>query len=411
MAVLTNWAGNITFSTDVLHQPASLVELQALVAANEQVRVLGSGHSFNLIADTDQALVSIRGLPPVIELDTLNARVRVGGGVRYGELTGVLDRAGFALPNLGSLPHISVAGACATGTHGSGTSNQVLAAAVQGQTLVMADGEIVELGPATQDFAGSVIGLGSLGVVTDLTLGLVPAFEIRQYVYDGLSFGALTENFAAITETAYSFSIFTDWQSACQVWLKSRTERAAGDFFDAQPADGQRHPIPGEDGSTATEQFGVPGPWQARLPHFRLEFTPSNGEEIQSEYFVARADALAAIEAVHSMGDQLAPVLQVSEIRAIAADELWISPCYQQDRVALHFTWVRDQPAVEPVVRELEARLAPFSAVPHWGKYFHLTPACLAELHPRLADFAQLVRRYDPSGVFANDFIRTFVLG
>jgi len=410
---LFNWGGNIRYGTDVVERPGSIEELQQLVARSNRLRTLGTGHSFNRVADSDALLVSVAGLPTVLELDSAAATVRISAGLRFGELTGFLDRHGFALANLGSLPHISVAGACATGTHGSGNGNPALAALVRAQQRVGPDGSLVEQAAGEPDFDGSVLALGLLGPVTELTLALVPSYQVRQYVYDSLPFRALAEHFDEISAAAYSFSVFTSWRgdAADQLWLKSQQERAAGDCFGARPAAGPRHPLPDGDTSAATEQGGVPGPWQARLPHFRLEFTPSNGDEIQSEYFIERAHLPAAIGALRAMSDVLAPVLQVSEVRTIAADELWLSPFYRCDRVALHFTWVLDEPAVSPVVQELEARLADFDAVPHWGKYFHTSSARLAELHPRLADFAALVRRHDPAGKFSNAFTRECGLG
>ncbi|HEX2904135.1 MAG TPA: FAD-binding protein [Jatrophihabitans sp.] len=411
MATLTNWAKNVVFTAAELLEPTSMPQLQQLVASHDRLRVLGTGHSFNRIADSPISLLSVRSLPRVLELDSAAATVRVSAGTRYGELAPFLDQHGFALSNLGSLPHISVAGACATGTHGSGNANQVLAAAVRAQQLVRADGELVELTVADAGFAGSVVALGALGVVTELTLALVPAFQLRQYVYDDLSLATLADGFEQISAAAYSVSAFTRWRDGAQLWLKSEQGRADEPFFGARPATGTRHPLPDGDLSSATEQLGVPGPWQQRLPHFRLEFTPSSGAEIQSEYFVDRALAAPAFAAVQSMAEQLQPVLQISEIRTIAADELWLSPCYGRDRVALHFTWIRDEAALIPVLRELESRLAEFDAVPHWGKYFLTAPDRLAQLHPELGRFAALMAEHDPSGTFTNEFVRRTVLG
>ena len=408
---IRNWAGNITFTPAELHRPASITELQSLVCGSSQVKVLGTGHSFNRIADTDGPLVCLAGLPRVLELDSERGLVRLSAGITYGELAAFLDRHGFALPNLGSLPHISVAGACATGTHGSGDGNAILASAVRGQQLVTGDGELAELSAGQPDFAGSVVHLGALGAVTELTLAVTPAYQLHQYVYDELDFGELAEHFAEITGAAYSVSVFTRWQDTAQVWLKSRHVRPDGDFHGARPATGPRHPIAGSDPVAATEQLGVPGPWHQRLPHFRLEFTPSHGAEIQSEYFLDRNQAVPAIEAIRSLSARLAPVLLIGEIRTVAADRLWLSPCYQRDRVAFHFTWVPDADAVAAVVAELEARLAPLAAMPHWAKNFSTPPARLAELHPRLADFAELAHRLDPAGRFGNEFLRRNVTG
>ncbi|HET6209446.1 MAG TPA: FAD-binding protein [Jatrophihabitans sp.] len=414
MTRLTNWAGNVSYSTSTLQQPSSLDELRTLVAGNRQVRVLGTGHSFNQIADCAAGglLVSLGRLPRVVDLDQAAGTVTVGGGVRYGELAVALAANGPALANLGSLPHISVAGACATGTHGSGDGNRVLADAVEACTLLTADGSLVRLDRTEPDFAGTVIGLGSLGVVLDLTLRLVEGYQLHQYVYQDLPLSTLAEQFDAIVGAGYSVSLFTGWQQdrIDQVWVKSVTPRSAGEpFFGARPAQGPLHPVPGGDPAHTTQQLGVPGPWHQRLPHFRLEFTPSSGDEIQSEYFVGRQHAVAAIEAVHGLAGRLAPVLQVAEIRTVAADRLWLSPCYRTDRVALHFTWIDDLARVRPVVRELEARLADFDAVPHWAKLFELEPARLAALHPRLADFGALARRFDPAGKFGNAWTRRYL--
>ncbi len=408
---IRNWAGNITFTATEVHRPASIAELQSLVRGSSRVKVLGTGHSFNRIADTDGALISLAGLPRVLELDSERGLVRLSAGTSYGELAAFLDRHGLALPNLGSLPHISVAGACATGTHGSGDGNGILATAVRAQQLVTAEGELLELVAGSADFAGTVVHLGALGPVTELTLAVTPAYQLHQYVYEELDFAELTEHFAELTGAAYSVSVFTRWQDRCQVWLKSRHARPDGDFHGARPADGARHPIAGGDLAATTEQLGVPGPWHQRLPHFRLEFTPSHGAEIQSEYFLDRDQAVPAIEAIRSLSAKLAPVLLVGEIRTVAADRLWLSPCYRRDRVAFHFTWAPEADAVAAVVAELEARLAPLAAVPHWAKSFSTPPARLAGLHPRLADFAGLAHRLDPDGRFANEFLRRYVTG
>jgi xylitol oxidase len=245
-----------------------------------------------------------------------------------------------------------------------------------------------------------VVGLGALGAVTVLTLDVVPAFELRQYVYDGVPRASVEAHLPEILADGYSVSLFTDWTSADvnHAWLK-RAEPMAGEWFGGRPADGPRHPVPGMPAVNSTDQSGLPGPWHTRLPHFRPEFVPSSGAELQSEYHVASGDGLAAIDAVASMRERVAAVLQVCEIRAIAADELWLSPNYRRDSVALHFTWIADTDAVLPVVEEMERRLAPLRPRPHWGKIFAMDPA---GDYPRFGDFRDLVRRYDPAGTFRN---------
>ncbi|GAA2603771.1 alditol oxidase [Dactylosporangium fulvum] len=407
---LRNWAGNIEFAPARVHRPSSVEQVQEIVAAAEQVRVLGSGHSFNRIADTPADLVSVAGLPQEISIDAEEGTVSVAAGVRYGELAAHLHAAGYALHNLGSLPHISVAGAVATGTHGSGAGLGNLATAIAGLQLVTADGELVELRRDDPAFAGSVVSLGALGVVVRVTLDVSRAYQIRQAVFEDLPRGQLDAHWREISTSAYSVSLFTDWagDTVDQVWLKRLDdgEPAPGELFGAKPADGPRHPISGVSPDNCTEQGDVPGPWHTRLPHFKLEFTPSSGEELQSEFFVAADDAVAAFAAVERVRHLVTPVLQISEIRTVAADELWLSPHYRRGSVALHFTWVPDTEAVLPAVAALEAELADLAPRPHWGKVFHHAPG-----YERSADFAELAGRLDPGGKFRNAFVRRHLFG
>ena len=404
----TNWAGNITFSAEP-HAPESVPELQELVRSAEQVRVLGSGHSFNRIADTTGMLVSVASLPRVITVG--EGTVTVSAGLRYGEVTAALQAEGRALHNLGSLPHISVAGACSTGTHGSGDANGTLASAVSGITFLNADGELVTLTRDDPDFAGSVISLGALGVTVSLQLDTQPSFEISQVVYDGLPVERLGADFEEVFASAYSVSAFTDWVDPdVMIWRKLRAGTPyEPSWLGARIADGARHPIKSMPADFATQQGGVPGPWNERLPHFRLEFTPSNGEELQSEYFVPRAVAAQAFEELKALGGLMAPVIQISEVRTIAADDLWLSPSQGRDTVALHFTWIRDEEAVRPVVEAIEQVLLPLGARPHWGKVFTVDAATLRECYPKVPEFTALAAKYDPTGKFRNDYLKTYL--
>ena len=415
----TNWAGNVAFGASGFHRPSSVPELQHLVASGRQVRALGTGHSFNRLADTPGDLVSLAGLPRVIEVDTTNASVTVGAGLVYGELAAELNAAGRALRNLASLPHISVAGACATGTHGSGEHNGNLATAVSAATMVTADGDLVTVSRDgdSDRFPGVVVGLGALGIVTRMTLDTLPAFEVRQYVYDDLPLEQVTGHFDEISGSAYSVSLFTDWRGPRfrQAWLKRRTD--VMDSWAPEPrwmggrlADGPRNPVPGMDPAQCTEQLGVPGPWHERLPHFRPELAPGSGDELQSEYLLPRGSVVEGLQALRPIADLIATVLRICEIRTIAADELWLSPSYQRDSVAFHFTWIKDWAAVKPVLGQIEERLAPMHARPHWGKLFRTGPEAMPGLYPRLDDFRQLMRCYDPAGKFRNGLLdRYFV--
>lgn len=416
----TNWAGNYSYRAARLHHPTTVEQVQELVSHASKVRVLGSRHSFNGIADSPEDLISLEHLNQVGAVDHERRTVTVLAGVRYGQLCRQLHREGYALHNLASLPHISVAGACATATHGSGDHNGNLATIVAEMELVTADGALLVLSrdQPGDPLPGAVVGLGGLGVVTKLTLDLVPSFEMRQDVYENLPLAHLADHFDDITSSAYSVSLFTDWRDAMinQVWLKRRVAdggifEAAPEFFGATLAPTHRHPIRELSAVNCTEQMGIPGPWYERLPHFRLDFTPSSGEELQSEYMVPRQQAVAAFRAINRLRDQVTPLLQISEVRTIAADDLWMSPCYKQACVGIHFTWKKNWPEVSKLLPLIEQELAPFDARPHWGKLFTIPPARLQSLYEKLPAFQQLLQAYDPQGKFRNTFLDTYIFG
>lgn len=405
--MLGNWAGNVEFAAFEVHYPSTLDELRQLVASRGRIRALGTGHSFSRVADTEAELVSVSGLPASVEIDSVRRQARVAAGMRYGEVATQLHAAGFALPNLGSLPHISVAGAVATGTHGSGDGNGNLATSVSTLELVVGSGDLVELSREIDGdrFRGAVVALGGLGVTTSLTLDLVPTFEVAQRVYEDVP----RERMLDALGSGYSVSLFTDWSGPefTQVWVKRLVGNDRPQLA-ARPASGPRHPVSGMPVEHCTEQLDVPGPWHLRLPHFRLEHTPSSGEELQSEFFVAREHVEAALAELDAMRSRIHDLVQVSEIRSIAGDQLWMSPAHGRDTVAIHFTWRQDVEAVAAILPELEARLATWHARPHWGKLFTHGAEQIASLYPRHGDFVDLLRVFDPSGRFRNGFINEF---
>lgn len=414
---IRNWAGNVAFRAARQHRPTTLDGVCAVVARAEKLRVLGTGHSFNRVADTEHDLLCLDGLPVEVEIAADRRSATVSAGARLAVIADRLDAAGLALPNLPSLPHISLAGAVATATHGSGDGNRNLAAYVRGIRLVGPDGEVAELRrDESKDFDGAVVALGALGVVTHLTVDVEPTYQVAQHVYHGVPLDGLADSYQDVFGSGYSVSGFTDWGSGdVSVWRKLRAD-AGGDFaqhaVDPEPtwlggtlATEPAHPVPGMPTGNCTEQLAVPGPWHQRLPHFRPEFTPSSGEELQSEFFVARDRAPEAFEAVRGLGDAVARVVQISEIRTIAADELWLSPCYRRDAVALHFTWIADLAAVAPVLGSVERALLPLGARPHWGKVFLGGPEAALATYERAADFRDLIARRDPTGKFRNAFV------
>jgi alditol oxidase len=414
----TNWSGNYAYHARILHRPQTLEELQELVVRARAVHALGSRHSFTAIADGDE-LVALDALPGLTEIDSAAGTVSVPGHTTYAALAEELNRHGWALHSMASLPHISVAGAIATATHGSGDDKGNLATAVRRVELVSPTGHLVSVTEADADFMGVVVGLGCLGIVTRVTLAVQPFYEMRQRVFEGVSWERLLERLDEIFAAGESVSVFHRCGPTTeQVWVKRRDlpgsrgeDTDLAELLGVAPATAAVHPVLGADPVNCTEQLGIPGPWSERLPHFRSGFTPSSGEELQSEFFVARADAVAAIEAVRRLADAIVPHLLVSELRTIAGDALWLSPQHGRDTLAIHFTWRRRPTQVDAVVAQIEAALAPFAARPHWGKVFTAEAAAIAPLYPRMAEFRDLRERMDPDAVLVNDWLRRRVLG
>lgn len=413
---LINWAGNLTYSTDKLDQAKSVVQVQELVKKYPKMKVLGTRHCFNTIADTKDNFVTLVGMADDISIDAAAKTVTVNSGIKYGQISPYLHEKGFALHNLASLPHISVAGACATATHGSGEKNGNLSTAVSGMEMVTAAGDIVKLSREKdgEKFKAAVVNLGALGVVTKVTLDIQPTFMMTQHVYENLPLSELKDHFDEIQASGYSVSLFTNWQSQSiqEVWIKRKADdknakKPDTEWFGAKLATKNLHPIPELSAENCTEQMGVSGPWYERMPHFKMGFTPSSGKELQSEYYVPRKNAVEAIMAISKLGNQVGPHLFTSEIRTMAADDLWMSPCYKQDNITIHFTWKQEWDAVSKLLPIIERELAPFNAKPHWGKLFTIAPARLEKLFPKLPEFREMAKEYDPKGKFRNEFLNT----
>jgi xylitol oxidase len=416
---LNNWAGNITYSTGNVHYPKSVGEVQAIVKKHPKLKTLGTRHCFNTIADSKDELLCTRDLNKVISIDTEAKTVTVEAGIKYGELAPYLHQRGFALHNLASLPHISVGGSITTATHGSGVKNGNLASSVTALELVIADGTVAQFSKAedAEKLNSVVVGLGAIGVITKVTLDIVPTFMVRQRVFTNMPLAQVKQNFEKIVSAGYSVSLFTNWQNDVvqQVWIKSLVDTEQdyidAEFYGAIAATESLHPVIGQSAEKCTGQVGIPGIWCDRLPHFKMGFTPSAGKELQSEYFIPMQHAAEAIAAIAKLGKQIGPHLFVTEIRTIAADNLWMSPCYLQTSVAIHFTWKPETEAVLKLLPIIEKELAPYNARPHWGKIFTIAPEIIASRYEKMAGFKEIVALYDPKGKFRNQFLDRNIYG
>jgi xylitol oxidase len=416
----TNWAGNLAYGAARLAQPKTVAEAQEIVRTTPKLRTLGSRHCFNDIADTTGTLLSLEYLNQVTSLDRSKNQVTIEGGVRYSDLGPYLHQQGYALHNLASLPHISVAGACATGTHGSGVTLGGLATVVAAIEFIDAAGNLVAMSRETNPdvFPGAVVSLGALGVITRMTLDLLPDFGMHQKVYRDVPYDALAGHFREIMASGYSVSLFTTWRGDAveQVWVKSRAPVSGGgeapqSFHGGQIASKNMHPVAELDAVNCTDQMGIVGPAYDRLPHFKIGSVPAGGRDLQAEYFIAQEDAVAAVKVLRGLSARMAPVLIISEVRTVAADEMWMSPFYKRPSVALHFSFEHNVAGAMQFLPELEAALSPFAPRPHWGKLFTMAPQVVHSRYEKIGAFRALLDKHDPAGKFRNNFVDRNIFG
>jgi alditol oxidase len=411
-----NWSGNHVFEAHRIHRPTSVDEVRRIVSASPKIHAIGARHSFNGVADSPGDLIDLRDIDPRIQIDPDRRTVTVGAGTNYSVLAARLHAQGWALHNMASLPHITVVGAVSTGTHGSGDKSGALPTAVAALEMVTATGDLIELGRGQSGFDGIVVGLGAFGVITRVTLAIEPTYEMRQDAFEGLPWATVLADLDAVTSAASSFSLMTLWsgETVSRLWIKTRLINGrplevSAAHVGARPASTPLVVNPG-DGPLTLTPFGIPGPWFERLIHLGADQEPGPLEQIQSEYLIPRAHAPAAFAKLRAIGDRIDPHLFISEIRAMAGDELWLSPAYGGDTVALHFTWKWQPDAVAAITAEIEEMLLPLGGRPHWGKVIHTPAARLAPLYPRMQAFRDLARSYDPNGKFRNAFLERHVL-
>lgn len=408
---MRNWAGNVGYSSTDLRTPATVAELQELVSTSPRVRATGTRHSFSRVVDTSGVLVSTTGLAQVVEIDAARGIAWVPAAATYAQVAPVLAKAGWALHNLGSLPHISVAGACATGTHGSGVGNACLAWSVVEIEAVAGTGELVTGRAGDPDFGGMALSLGSWGVATRLAVRVEPSYTVSQHVVLDVPMTSVERDIQNILAAAYSVSLFLSFRDPAvvdSVWLKQRgTDGVPLDgVWGGRPAAQRVHPIIGLDPRAATDQLGSSGPWHERLPHFRPSFTPSAGDELQSEFFVPRDAASDVLLALSGRSGEFAAALQTMEIRTIASDDMWLSPFQGRETLAVHATWTSDFRSVRPALERLEDIVRPFGPRPHWGKVFlDFDRDWVASTYPATSRYRDLAERLDPERRFVNDFV------
>lgn len=407
--MLSNWGGNLVYGSGAIEAPATIEELSEIIRSGK-VRPIGTMHSFSKVVVGEGTLVSAAGLAFEPALDKASSTVKVSAATRFGDLALFLEKNGVALKNMGSLPHISIAGAAATGTHGSGDKNQILSSSLSAYSFLNSKGELVRYQRGDENFEACRVGLGAYGLWVSVELDVVPSFQIRQDVYLDIPWEVFYEDPTNLTSAGYSVSLFTKWGevSIDQVWVKALPGDKAGlPIAGISPEKTSRKELAPGVGDNLTQQGGVEGPWLDRLPHFRLDATPSAGNEIQTEYFIQRKNIVGAVKAVNKIAEQINHTLIITEVRTIAQDDAWLSPMNRGDSVALHFTWVNDTPAVDKAVAALEEVLAEFDPIPHWGKVHHFDKSKLEKVHARLGKARAVFDELDPEGVFNTEYLKS----
>ena len=431
-ATWRNWAGNQSSSPAEVLAPATTEELAAAVvrAAGSGLRVkaAGSGHSFTDIAATDGLHLHLHRLSGVVAVDMGARRVRVLAGTPLHVLNPALQALGLALPNLGDIDRQTISGAIATGTHGTGLRKQGIAAAVSGLTLVLADGSTLECSAEKEPdvFAAARVGLGALGVLTEVELQCVPAFRLH-----AKEFGADLREVLARLDADLEANDHVDMH-----WFPL-TDRVLVKHNNRVDDDAPARPLPAwrarlDDDLLSNRLYELTNRAATRWPRIvpplntvsaRLlgarEYTDDSWRVFvaerrvrfrESEYAVPLAAARDVVTEVRSWLDRhRAPLTFPLELRFTGADDVWLSTAYERANayVAMHQYHRMDDYGAFAAFEQIVAR---YDGRPHWGKLHTLGADRFRELYPRFDDFLAVRDRLDPGRVFSNPYLER-VLG
>ena len=430
-----NWAKTVYYN-HTIHYPKTVEEIQHILQYHAKIRVLGSMHSFNNITKLPQEFngvyISMSNMNQVIKC-CRGERVTIQPGITFGELGEYLHERNFGFHNMASLPHITVGGAISTGTHGAGVFNGNLASHVMQVKLISADGKLrtYRIGQ-DPEFQHIPVSFGLAGIIVEIELDIVPDYDIQQCIYENLPFNTIKKSdYKTAFSSAYSFSIFTQWKNRkfTSIWAKYRLRKGRNgneesimidcpDMNKIKPSSNKVHPLPGGDTSFVSGGIGknYKEPGYVGLPHFLMEGVPSQGEELQSEYFVSSHMFDVVIEVLFHHFEEnpkLYDLLYVSEMRFVAGDKLTLSPQHVLgSSIGFHFTWKKEFDQVVDALKGIENVLKPYNALPHMGKLFTMTGRELEGKYGQrnLRAFQSFVAPLDPLKKFVNPFLQNLIL-
>jgi FAD/FMN-containing dehydrogenase len=384
----TNWSGAITSRPVAFERPHDEAAIAAVVARAARegrvVRPLGSGHSSSGLCATDGVLVSLERWSGVESVDPTSGCVTVRAGSVLHDLGAGLLGHGLALENLGDIDRQTLAGALATGTHGTGRALGNLASRVRGLRLVTATGDVRTLDASQPELAGARVSLGALGVVSAVTLQALPAYRLHERVRR-ISLAEVLATFASEAARHRHFECF----------YFPRHDFAEAKSLDPTVADPES--VEGREG----ERIG----WSADiLPSVReLKFH-------EMEYSVPEASGVACFGALAArLRERHSGVAWPLEIRTVAADDAWLSPAHGRATCAISVHQDGRKPHAE-VFADLEPIFWEHGGRPHWGKWHRCDASRLAPLYPRWKDFVALREHFDPGERFLNEHLRGLLL-
>jgi FAD-linked oxidoreductase len=422
----SNWAGQQHCSPAVVEHPRSDQDVVAAIerahAAGHVVRAVGSGHSFTDTCLTDDCQIELSGLASLLDADPASGLVRVGAGMRLHDLTRALHTHGLALENQGDIDQQTVAGALATGTHGTGERFCNLSAAVVGCRIALADGTIRALSAdATPDLLRAArVSVGALGVITEFTLRTVPAFRLRK-VEEPRPLLETLDAFDDLNAAHDHYELYAfPYAKTCLSFASDRTGDApaplprwrkwlvddllANRGLELFSRTGRRFPAQAPRISrTMTRLLSR----DVRVDHSHLVFSSERRVRFtEMEYAIPRAHAAAALRSVLAMIEaERARVTFPIEVRTTAPDDAFLSTASGQDTAYIAVHQFEGMP-YDTYFRAVEAIMDDFGGRPHWGKRHFQTAASLAPRYPDWDRFAAARAELDPAGRFTNDYVR-----
>lgn len=421
-----NWAGNVQFTAQSFIQPENETEIAAALLKSEQLRVVGTGHSWSTICTTNQNLLNLDRYNKVLQVDKEKLQVTVQPGIKLWQLNEYIDKQGLALKNLGSIARQSLAGAISTATHGTGIGFQILASQIEKFKLIKPDGDILEIHSEKDKdlFNLSIVNLGALGVISEMTINVVPAYQLHDRTYVA-PLQEVIDNLDELVEETDHFKLW--WfphVDQAVVYRYTRTQQAANDSR-------LRQWLMDEFLSVNVYRLllkagNINRDWRRNInrtlvkkfiqPLNRIEksykvfnvLEPPIHREVEWAFDISVAKELLR-EYTSFINASKHRINFIQEIRFTKADEYALSPCYGRNTMWLG-AYNADNFGWEELMSDFESLAIKYKGRPHWGKEFNVSATYLQQQYPNFKKFTTLREQFDPTGKLLNDFTKRLFL-